>query len=185
MLPDIQEDLQRRMKHSVEVIAEELSAIRTGRASADMLKPVQVDYYGQSTPLQQLASFSTPDSQLIVVQPFDPSSAKAIEKAINASALGLNCSVDGSVIRVPVPVLTEERRKDLVKYVRKLGEDGRIAIRNIRRDANEHVKKLEKDKQISQDDERAAEEQIQSETDTHIKQIDELVKDKEQELMTV
>ena len=185
MIDDVHGETHRKMDQTVKVIAEELSAVRTGRASGDILKPVMVDYYGTPTPLLQLANVATPDSQLITVSPYDPSSAKAIAKAINSAQLGLNCSVEGNVIRVPVPVLTEERRKEMVKYVRKLGEDGRIAIRNLRREANEQVKKLEKDKEISQDDEHLAEAEIQKETDNHIKRIDELIKQKEQDLMTV
>lgn len=185
MLEDIHAELHRKMDHTVEVIQEELSAVRTGRASGDFLKPVMVEYYGTPTPLMQLAGIATPDSQLITVTPYDPSAGKAIEKAINAAGLGLNASFEGGIVRVPVPVLTEERRKDLVKHVHKLAEDGRIAIRNLRREANDAVKKLEKNKDISQDDERRAEEQIQQETDAHIKRIDEMMKHKEEELMTV
>ncbi len=185
MLADVHTGLNRKMNNTVEVIGQELSAVRTGRASADFLKPVMVDYYGTATPLHQLATINTPDPQLITVTPFDPSSAKSIEKGINSTALGLHSMLDGGVIRVPIPVLTEERRKELVKHVRKLGEDGKIAIRNIRRDANDQVKKLEKNKEISQDEEKSAQDKIQSSTDTHIKRIDELIKSKEQDLMTV
>lgn len=185
MLEEVYSELHRKMDHTVELLGEEMAAVRTGRASADVLKPVQVDYYGTSTPLMQLATVSTPDAQMIMVTPFDPSSVGAVEKAINASGLGLNANTDGGSIRVPVPILTEERRKELVKHVRKLGEDGKIAIRNLRRDANEQVKKLEKDKAISQDQEKDAEENIQKETDKHIKNIDETIKKKEQDLMKV
>ena len=185
MLADIHKESTQKMNKTIEVIAAELSAVRTGRASADVLKPVLVDYYGTPTPLPQLASINTPDPQLIVVTPYDPSALKAMVKGINSSDLGLNSIAEGGVIRVPVPVLTEERRKELVKHVRKLGEEGKIAIRNIRRDSNEHVKKLEKNKEISQDEEKSAQEKIQHLTDDHIKQIDELVRKKEQDLMTV
>lgn len=185
MVAEVRADSRKRMDHTIQIFRDELSAVRTGRASADILRPVTVDYYGTPTPLHQLANIATPDSQLITVSPYDPSSAKAIEKSINSSDLGLNSSLEGGVIRVPVPVLTEERRKELVKHVRKLGEDAKIAIRNIRRDANDRVKKLEKAKEISQDEERTAESEIQAETDNHIKTIDELVKHKETELMTV
>jgi ribosome recycling factor len=185
MIADVKAELKRKMDHTIQVIGEELAAVRTGRASADVLKPVMVEYYGTMTPLNQLANIATPDSQLITVSPYDPTSAKNIEKSINASDLGLNSTLEGGVIRVPVPVLTEERRKELVKHVRKLGEDAKVAVRNIRRDANDRVKKLEKGKEISKDEERSAEAQIQTETDQHIKKIDDLVKAKEHDLMTV
>ena len=185
MIADVQAELKRKMDHTITVFNEELAAVRTGRASADILKPVMVEYYGTLTPLHQLANIATPDAQLITVSPYDPSSAKNIEKSINASDLGLNSTLEGGVIRVPVPVLTQERRKELVKHVRKLGEDAKVAVRNIRRDANERIKKLEKGKGISQDEERSATEHVQSETDRHIKKIDDLVKSKEHDLMTV
>ena len=185
MISDVQSDSKKKMDATIKVFMDELAAVRTGRASADILKPVMVEYYGTPTPLHQLANIATPDAQLITVTPYDPSSAKAIEKSINSSDLGLNSMLEAGVIRVPVPILTEERRKELVKHVHKLGEDAKIAIRNVRRDANERVKKLEKSKEISQDEERSAEQHIQTETDHHIKRIDELVKSKEHDLMTV
>jgi ribosome recycling factor len=185
MINEVKTELKHKMEQTLRVFADELSAVRTGRASADILKPVLVEYYGTPTPLHQLANIATPDSQLITVTPYDPSSGKAVEKAINSSDLGLNSMLEGGVIRVPVPVLTEERRKELAKHVRKLGEDAKVAIRNIRRDANERVKKLEKSKEISQDEERGAESHIQTETDAHIKKIDEQVKSKEHDLLTV
>lgn len=185
MLSEVKSELKRKMDHTIQVFTDELSAVRTGRASADILKPVTVDYYGTATPLHQLSNIATPDAQLITVTPYDPSSAKAIEKSINSSDLGLNAQLEAGVIRVPVPVLTQERRKELVKHVHKLGEEARVAIRNIRREANERAKKLEKGKEISQDEERTAETEIQAATDQHIKRIDELVKAKEHDLMTV
>lgn len=185
MIADVFDETSRKMDQTVQVVTADLSGVRTGRASGDILKPVMVEYYGTPTPLHQLATFNTPDSQLITVTPFDPSSAQEITKAINASDLGLNASEDGGLIRVPIPVLTEERRKELVKHVHKLGEDGKIAIRNIRRDANERVKKLEKNKDISKDEEKDAEGRIQTETDKHIRSIEELVKQKDEDLMTV
>lgn len=185
MIADVEADLKRRMDHTIEVFLDELAAVRTGRASADILKPVMVDYYGTPTPLNQLATIATPDSQLITVSPYDPSAAKAIEKSINSSDLGLNSSLDSGVIRVPIPVLTQERRKELAKHVHKLGENARVAVRNIRRDANEQVKKMEKNKAVSQDEEHQAEAHIQAETDKHIQKIDDLVKQKEQDLMSV
>ena len=185
MHEEITTEIIRKMDHTLEVIQEELAAVRTGRASADVLKPVHVEYYGSSTPLMQLASISTPDSQLITVTPYDPSAGKAIEKAINAANMGFNASLDGATIRVPIPVLTEERRKEMVKHVRKLGEEGKVAIRNLRRDANDRVKKLLKNKDISEDEERHAEHTIQTATDKHVASIDEMVKKREQDLMKV
>ena len=185
MINDVKADLKRRMDHTIEVFQGELSAVRTGRASADVLRPVMVEYYGTMTPLHQLANIATPDAQLITVSPYDQSAGKAIEKAINGSDLGLNSTLESGVIRVPVPVLTAERRKELAKHVRKLGEDAKVAVRNVRRDANERVKKLEKNKEVSQDEERQAEAHIQTETDRHIKKIDEMVKAKEADLLKV
>ena len=185
MVAEIQEESNRKMDHTVNLLKEELATVRTGRASIDILTPVMVDYYGTLTPLNQLATLATPDAQLITVTPFDRSTIKDVEKAIQAADLGLNPASDGSIIRVPVPVLTEERRKELAKHVKKLGEDGKIAIRNIRRDGNEKLKAREKNKEISQDDEKMAHDKIQSVTDSHVKSIDELVKEKETELMTV
>ena len=176
---------RQRMEETVEDLRRELSHLRTGRASVTLLEGVRVDYYGVPTPLNQIAKVTTPDATLIAVQPFDVSLLDAIDKAIRAADLGLNPTNDGKLVRVPIPPLTEERRKELVKHVRNLGEDGKIAIRNIRRDANDQVKKLEKNKEISQDEEHAAQEQIQTETDARVKRIDELIKSKEQELMTV
>jgi ribosome recycling factor len=173
------------MDHTIEVLKRDLAAVRTGRASPGLLNPVHVNYYGTPTPLHQIASIAAPDAQLLTVTPYDKSIVKEVEKAIAASDLGFNPQVDGHLIRIPVPPLSEERRKELVKHVHKMGEEGKIAMRNIRRDANEKIKRLEKDKHISQDDERRAQEQIQQETDAHTKKIDELIKSKEKELMTV
>jgi ribosome recycling factor len=185
MSAEIEAESNRKMDHTLELFKHDLAAVRTGRASAEILNPVMVDYYGTPTPLNQLATLNTPDAQLITVTPFDKSTVKDVEKAILASDLGLNPSSDGNMIRVPIPVLTEERRKELAKHVKKMGEDSKIAIRNIRRDANEHLKSKEKNKEISQDAERNAHDKIQAVTDAHVKSIDELVKSKEQELMTV
>lgn len=185
MVAEIQAESSRKMDHTLELLQGDLATVRTGRASIDILSPVTVDYYGTPTPLNQLATLATPDAQLITVTPFDRSAIKDVEKAIQAADLGLNPASDGSIIRVPIPVLTEERRKELAKHVKKLGEDGKIAIRNIRRDANDKLKMKEKSKDISQDDEKMAHDKIQSVTDNHVKAIDALVKDKETELMTV
>ena len=177
--------LRTRMEKAVEDFRKELAAIRTGRASVHMLDSVQVDYYGTATPLNQIAQVHAPEAQLITVQPFDPSSLATIEKAIRAADLGLNPMNDGKLIRVPVPPLTEERRRDLVKHLHKVLEDHRTAVRNIRRDGNELIKKTLKDKKITEDDERRALEEIQRLTDDEIKKMEELSKSKEKEVMTV
>lgn len=185
MIEEIQGATNKKMDGTLELLKKDLAAVRTGRASAEILSPITIDYYGAATPLNQLASLNTPDPQMITVTPFDRTTVKAIEKAIMTSDLGLNPSSDGTVIRVPIPVLTEERRKELVKHVKKVGEEGKVALRNVRRDANEKLKKLEKEKEISQDQERNAHDKIQRATDDHVKRVDELVKQKETELMTV
>ena len=185
MVAEVQDESNRKMDHTLELLKAELASVRTGRASTDILNPIMVDYYGTPTPLNQMATLATPDAQLITVTPFDKSIIKDVEKAILAADLGLNPASDGNLIRVPVPVLTEERRRDLVKHVKKLGEDGKIAIRNIRRDANEKLKAKEKDKEISQDEEKMSHDKIQTVTDNHVKAIDEMVKEKENDLMTV
>ena len=185
MLETVRGDIRKKMDHTLEVLKRDLAAVRTGRAQAGLLNPIAVSYYGTMTPLNQLATIATPDPQLITITPYDKSAVKDIEKAIGASDLGLNPQVDGGLIRVPIPPLSEERRKELVKHVHKMGEDCKVALRNIRRDANERIKKLEKDKAISQDEERRAQDQVQQETDAHTKKIDELVKAKEKDLMTV
>ena len=185
MVEEVEADARRRMHQTVEMARKDLVSVRTGRASANLLDPVRVDYFGTPTPLNQLATLNTPDPQLITITPFDKSTVKGIEKAILASGLGFNPSSDGTLIRVPIPVLTEERRKEMVKHVKKLGEERKIAIRNIRRDSNDHLKKMEKNKEISQDQEKDAHDNIQVETDKNIKAIDDLVNSKEKELLTV
>lgn len=185
MVAEIQNTSKKKMDHTLDLLKNDLAAVRTGRASAEILNPIMVDYYGTSTPLNQLATLNTPDAQMITVTPFDKSTIKDVEKAIMASDLGLNPSSDGNMIRVPIPVLTEERRKELAKHVKKMGEDSKIAMRNIRRDANDMLKAKEKNKEISQDEEKVGHQKIQEVTDTHVNSIEELVKSKEQELMTV
>jgi ribosome recycling factor len=185
MIEEIRGDTRKKMDHTLEMLKRDLTAVRTGRANPGLLNPVMVNYYGTHTPLNQIASIATPDPQLLTVQPYDKSIVKDVEKAIASSDLGFNPQVDGTLIRVPIPPLTEERRKELVKHVHKMGEDSKVALRNIRRDANDKLKKLEKDKKVSQDEERRAQEQIQQETDGHTKKIDEIIKSKEKELMTV
>lgn len=185
MMEAVHKDTRNKMEHTLGGLSHDLAAVRTGRASPGLLNPVMVSYYGTPTPINQVASVATPDPQLITITPYDKSIAKDIEKAIAASDLGLNPSVDGGLVRVPIPVLTEERRKELVKHVKKMGEECKIALRNIRRDANDKVKKLEKDKSISEDEEHNAHAKIQSETDDNVKKVDELIKSKEKDLMTV
>lgn len=185
MIKDAIDDAKRRMDASIEVVRKELQAVRTGRASVAILDGVTVDYYGTPTPLNQVASLAAPESNMLTVQPWDSALLSAIERAIRSSGLDLNPASDGKILRVPIPQLTEERRKTLVKHVGHVAEEGRTAIRQVRRDANDHLKKLLKDKQISEDDEKRALKQIQDLTDEHIKKIDDLVKKKEQELMTV
>lgn len=185
VVDDIIRDADQRMDKGVAALGHEFSTVRTGRASGVVLEPIRVDYYGTPTPISQLAGVKAPEPQLLVIEPWDKSALGAIEKAIQASDLGLNPSNDGSVIRVPFPMLTEERRKELVKLCKQYAEDARVAIRNIRRDANDHLKNAEKEHGISQDDLKRAEERTQKLTDAHIKEIDEMLKRKEQEIMEV
>ena len=177
--------LKSRMDKAVEDFRKEMAATRTGRASVRMLDSVHVDAYGSQMPLNQLANVSAPEPQLITVQPWDMSLVGAIEKAIRSAELGLNPMNDGKLIRVPVPALTEERRKEMVKHLHKVLEDHRTAIRNVRRDGNDAIKKALKDKKITEDEERGAMEQIQKLTDEEIKKMEELCKGKEKEVMQV
>ncbi len=177
--------LKTRMEKAVEDFRKEMSATRTGRASVHMLDSVHVDAYGSQMPLNQLANVSAPEPQLITVQAWDMSLIGAIEKAIRSAELGLNPMNDGKLIRVPVPALTEERRKEMVKHLHKALEDHRTAIRNVRRDGNDAIKKALKDKKITEDEERGAMEQIQKLTDDEIKKMEELCKAKEKEVMQV
>ncbi|HEY8627034.1 MAG TPA: ribosome recycling factor, partial [Gaiellaceae bacterium] len=173
------------MDKSVEHARTEFNTVRTGRASAALLDRIQIDYYGTQTPLKQLATINAPEARLLTVQPFDPGSIKAIEKAIQESELGLMPSNDGKIIRLPIPQLTEERRKELVKVVRNLAEGHRVAVREIRRDAMRHLKELVVNGDVGDDDERRAEDRVQKLTDEHTKQIDEQLKHKEAEIMEV
>lgn len=176
-------EVDKRMNSTIEHTRHELSGVRTGRASIALLDSVHVDAYGTSLPLNQVASLSVPEPTLIAAQPFDPSQMGAIEKAIQAANLGLNPSNDGKTIRIPIPALTDERRKDLSRLVHKLAEEGRNGIRKVRRDANDRLKKLLKSKDISEDDERRAHERIQKLTDDHVHGIDDLQKHKDDELL--
>jgi ribosome recycling factor len=184
-IDDLIQDAQRRMDKSVEAAQTEFSTLRTGRASSALLDRIQIDYYGQQTPLKQLATINAPEPRLVTVQPFDPSSLQAIERAIQESDLGLTPSNDGKVIRLPIPQLTEERRKELVKVVRHMAEEGRVAVRNVRRDVMHHLKELVDKGEAGSDEEHRAEERVQKLTDDHTKQIDDLLKHKEAEVMEV
>lgn len=184
-LKELYIQLKSRMDKAVESFRTQMAAKRTGRASVHMLDTVQVDYYGSMMPLNQIAQVHAPEPQLITVQPFDPSSLPAIEKAIRTGDLGLNPMNDGKLIRVPVPALTEDRRKEMVKQLHRLLEEQRTAVRNIRRDGNDAIKKIMKDKKISEDEERGALEQIQKLTDEEIKKMEEMTKVKEVEVMQV
>ena len=178
-------DTSGKMGRSIEAFRKELGKIRTGRASLSLLEGIKVDYYGTMTPLQQVGTLSVPESRLIAITPWDAKMIGPIEKAIQGSGLGLNPSSDGKVVRIPIPALTEERRKDLVKVVKKMAEDSRGAVRNIRRDALEKVKDKEKKKEISEDEMKRWHDKIQKETDGFIRKIDEILKAKEQEIMEV
>ena len=182
MIDDLIKDATTRMDKSVEATHQELNTIRTGRASAALLDRVTVDYYGQPTPLNQLATLNVPEPRMLTVQPFDPSSLGAIERAIQESDLGLNPSNDGKIIRLPIPQLTEERRKELVKVARQVAEEGRVAVRNVRRDVIHHLKE---EQSVGADEEHRAEERVQKLTDEHVTRIDELLKRKEAEITEV
>ncbi len=185
MINEIIDDASERMQKSIESLKVGLAKIRTGRAHPSLLEHISVDYYGSETPLSQVASIGVEDARTLTITPWESPMVQAIEKAIMNSDLGLNPNSAGSVIRVPMPQLTEERRRDLVKIVRNEGENGKIAIRNIRRDANSDFKSLEKDKDISEDEERKAQDDVQNLTDKYVKEIDDLVNVKETDLMKV
>jgi ribosome recycling factor len=184
-LKDLYNDLKRRMDQSVSDFQASLAATRTGRASVHVLDQVKVDYYGTPTPINQIAQLSAPEPQLIVISPWDPTVLKDIEKAIQAASLGFNPLSDGKVIRVPVPPMTEERRRDVCKHLNKVLEDHRTAVRNVRRDGNDGLKKLTKEKKISEDDEKRALEEVQKMTDGEIRRMEELSQKKEAEVMQV
>jgi ribosome recycling factor len=185
VIEDFVSDANQRMDKSVEATHEHFNSVRTGRAAPALLDRIQVDYYGTPTPLKNMATISAPEPRLLSIQPFDPSSLRAVEKAIMESDLGLTPSNDGKLIRLPIPQLTEERRKELVKLVRSLAEEGRVAVRNVRRDAIKHLEVLVKDGDVGDDAERAAETRVQKVTDDHVAKIDELLKRKEAEIMEV
>ena len=185
MINEINKDAQERMDKSVEALKNNLSKVRTGRAHPSLLSGISVEYYGAPTPLNQVANVTTEDSRTLAINVFDKSLAQAVEKAIMSSDLGLNPMSAGTVIRVPLPPLTEERRKDLIKIVRGEVEGGRVAIRNIRRDANSDIKSLLKDKDISEDEARQGEDEIQKITDKYVKEMDTQLSAKEAELMEI
>ena len=185
MLKDEYKVYEEKMKKSIESVANDFAAVRAGRANASVLNRIHVDYYGTPTPIQQIASVGSPDPRTLVITPWDASALKAIEKAILESDLGINPQNDGKAIRLSFPQLTEERRKDLTKQVRKYAEDAKVAVRNIRRDAVDYVKKAQKKGELTEDDQKKAEKDIQDLTDKHVKKIDEMCAKKEKELMEI
>ena len=185
MIDELIDDAKRRMDKSVESTLYEFNTVRTGRASAALLDRILVDYYGEKMPVKQLATINVPEPRMLTVQPFDPSAVKLIERAVQESDLGLTPSNDGKLIRLPIPALTEERRKELVKVVRKYAEEGRTAVRNVRRELMHDLKELARDGEVGDDEERRAEERAQKMTDEHVHRIDELLKKKEEEIMEV
>ena len=184
-IKDVELHAKTRMDKVIGDLMHDMSGIRTGRASLSIFDGLRVDYYGTPTPLNQVANLHVPDPTLITIQPWDVSQIGAIEKAIRSSDLGLNPANDGKIIRVPIPALTEERRKEIVKRLHHITEDHRVALRNVRRDANEHLKKLLKDKLISEDDERRALDEVQKMTDGHIQKVDQASKAKEKEILDI
>src|SRR5438309_6681350 len=185
MINDVIKDVQHRMHGAIEAVHREFKTLRTGRANAGMLDGITIDYYGTPTPISQVANLKVPESSLIVAEPWDKSMAAAIEKAIRNSELGLNPSSDGRVVRIPIPQLTEDRRKELVKRAHHVTEEARTAIRQVRRDGNEKLKKMLKAHEISEDDEKRALDEIQKMTDKHINEVGDTLKHKEQDIMAV
>ncbi len=183
MIDDVKAEAKQRMEKAIEALKRELKRVRTGRASPALLDGIKADYYGVPTPINQMASISVPEPRLIVIQPWDPNSCEAIEKAILKSELGLTPNNDGKVVRIAIPPLTEERRKELVKVVRKMGEEAKVAIRAARREANETLKEFKKEGEISEDDAYRGQEQIQKLTDEYVKKVDEILAEKEKEIM--
>jgi len=185
MLNDIKKALEEHMKKTLSSLTNQLSKVRTGRASPNVLDGIMVDYYGTPTPIKQVGQISTPEARMLQIQPFDKSLIGAIEKSILAANIGITPANDGNFIRISFPALTEDKRKLLVKDVKKLGEDAKVAIRNVRRDQNDKVKKSEKDKVISEDESKKLQDEVQKITDNFIKEVDKLVEAKEKEVMTV
>ncbi|MFM9414192.1 ribosome recycling factor [Peptococcus simiae] len=185
MINDILKDTENRMQLSIESLRTELSRIRTGKANISLLDGITVEYYGTPTPLNQVANISAPEPRLLTVQPWDKTVVQDIEKAILASDLGITPNNDGQIIRLPLPQLTQEVREDLAKQARKRGEDAKVSVRNIRRDANDQVKKLEKSKEVAEDEAKSAQDDIQKLTDDAVKKIDAVISDKEKEVMEI
>ena len=183
-MQDLLKDVDSRMNAAIDSLTRELSSVRTGRASAALLDTVRVDYYGTPTPVNQMASVSVPDARTLVIQPWEATQLQAIEKAIIKSDLGLNPANDGKLIRLTMPTPTEERRKQLARTVHKIAEESRVAIRNVRREANDRLKAMSKDKKVSEDEERRGHDQIQKTTDRFVAKVDELLKKKEQEILS-
>jgi ribosome recycling factor len=185
MIEDVIKDLKENLAKAIEAFKRELGRVRTGRANLAVLEPVRVEYYGSKVPLNQVASVSIPDARLIIIKPWEKAVITEIEKAINVAEIGLTPQSDGEVVRLPIPSLTEERRKDLVKQTRKLAEGAKVSVRNHRRDGNDFLKELEKSKDISEDDKKRGLERTQKETDAAVAEIDEILAEKEKEIMEV
>jgi ribosome recycling factor len=185
MIEDALKELKDKQAKAIEAFKKELGRVRTGRANLAVLEPVRVSYYGSKVPLNQVATVSVPDARLIVIKPWDKSMLQEIEKAVNLAEIGLTPQSDGEVVRLPIPSLTEERRKDLVKQTRKMSEEAKVSLRNIRRDSNEFVKELKDESEISEDDMKRGLDRVQKETDESIKKIDSILADKEKEIMEV
>ena len=181
----IKKNLEERSKKTISVLKEDLNTVRAGRANPALLDKVSVQYYGSPTPLKNLSNISTPDPRTLLITPFDPKSIGEIEKAINMANIGINPSNDGKCIRLVIPPVTEDRRKELTKIVKKMGEDSKVAVRNLRRDANDHLKKMEKNHEITEDESKKAQDDVQKATDKVIKEIDEIVAAKEKEILEV
>ncbi|NQT95698.1 MAG: ribosome recycling factor [Candidatus Omnitrophica bacterium] len=182
---EVLHNTEENMKKVITATKREFSMVRTGRASVSLVEGIHIDYYGTATPLKQVANISAPDVKLIIIQPWDPSCLAEIDKAIQKSNLGVMPNNDGKVIRISIPPLSEERRQELIKITKKMAEDGRVSIRTVRRDANEHLKKLEKDKLVSEDENFKAQDHVQKLTDKHIKDIDAVLSEKDKELIEV
>lgn len=185
MINELIQEAEEKMTRTVEVLKKDFASLRAGRATSALLDKIQADYYGTPTPINQMANITVPEPRLLVIQPWDKSTIPAIEKAILKSDLGLNPSNDGNVIRIAIPQLTEERRKELVKVVKKKAEEARVAVRNVRRDVNDMIKQLEKEHEISEDDSKRGLDEVQKVTDKFIKNVDEVLASKEQEIMEV
>ncbi|MFC3040326.1 ribosome recycling factor [Virgibacillus xinjiangensis] len=181
----IMKQTREKMEQAVQAFSRNLATVRAGRANPSILNSVYVDYYGASTPLNQLATISAPEARLLMITPYDKSALPEVEKAIQKADLGLSPNNDGNVIRINIPALTEERRRDLVKLVGKYAEESRVQIRNVRRDSNDQLKKAEKSGDLTEDESRSSQDKVQKETDSHIAQIDQLAKDKEKEILEV